>query len=180
MNWGVAALPDIYAVNQILRVNHAGERGAICIYSAQIFVSRLLYPECVAPLSEMLGHEKRHHATFESLLHARSTRPCYALPLWSLGGLLPGALTALAGQKAIWVCTAAIERTVNEHLDQQVEFLASRDPEALAAVQSIRRDEEAHEEHAVHYGGESSGIYAALRWVIRGATSIAIWLSTKL
>jgi ubiquinone biosynthesis monooxygenase Coq7 len=167
-------------VDQILRVDHAGECGAIRIYRSQIAVARILHPDCVADLSRMLDHELRHFQTFDSLLKARGIRSCHALPLWMIGGALLGTFTALMGKKAIWVCTAAIENTVNEHLDHQVAVLAATDSEALAAVESIRRDEQEHEDHAVRHGGESRGLYRVLRWLVKGATSTAIWMSTKL
>ena len=91
-----------------------------------------------------------------------------------------GSFTAILGKRAIWVCTAAIENTVNQHLDHQVATLSTTDPEALAAVESIRRDEEEHEDHALKHGGEGRGLYRALRVLVKGATGLAIWLSTKL
>ena len=165
---------------QLLRVDHAGERGAICIYRGQIAVARLLHKPLVDPLEEMLSHELRHFSTFDAILKHRDIRSCHALALWALGGWVIGITTALMGERAVWVCTAAIENTVNEHLEHQVDFLGQADLEVFAAVQSIRRDEEAHENHALEHGGHGGGLYAILRWTIRGATSLAIWLSTKL
>ena len=167
-------------VEQILRVDHAGECGAIRIYRSQIAVARLLHPQCVDALEEMLEHELRHFHTFDAILKSRGIRTCYALPLWMAGGLMLGSFTALLGERAIWVCTAAIESTVNEHLNHQMVVLAATDPEALSAVESIRRDEEAHESHAINQGGDGHGLYRPLRWFVKGATSVAIWLSTKL
>ncbi|NKF24322.1 demethoxyubiquinone hydroxylase family protein [Solimonas marina] len=173
-------MTQVGSVNQILRVDHAGERGAISIYRAQLLVSKALNRRCVPALQEMLEHEYRHHQAFESLLKARGVGHCYAITLWALGGFVLGTITALLGERAIWVCTSAIENTVNEHLEHQVAFLASADPEALAAVESIRFDEQAHEEHAVNNGGASGGLYRILHGIVRGVTSFAIWLSTKL
>ena len=167
-------------VEQILRVDHAGECGAIQIYRSQIAVARLLHPQCVDALAGMLEHELRHFRIFDTLLKQRKIRTCYALPLWKVGGWILGSLTAVLGEKAIWVCTAAIENTVNQHLDHQVAALSANDPEALLAVQSIRRDEKEHEEHALQHGGYGRGLYRVLRWAVKGATSLAIWLSTKL
>jgi ubiquinone biosynthesis monooxygenase Coq7 len=168
------------SVDQILRVDHAGECGAIRIYRSQIAIARVLHPGCVPALEHMLGHELTHFETFDRLLKARKVRPCHALPLWMAGGWMLGTITALFGERAIWVCTAAIENTVNDHLEHQVAVLRVQDPEALAAVESIRRDEKEHEQHAVAHGGESRGLYRVLRWIVKGATSFAIWLSTKL
>jgi ubiquinone biosynthesis monooxygenase Coq7 len=167
-------------VDQILRVDHAGECGAIRIYRSQIAIARVLHPGCVQTLKHMLAHELTHFKTFDGLLKSRKIRPCHALPLWMVGGWMLGTITALFGERAIWVCTAAIENTVNDHLEHQVAVLRAQDPEALAAVESIRRDEQEHEQHAVAHGGESKGLYRVLRWIVKGATSFAIWLSTKL
>lgn len=171
---------DSGSVEQILRVNHAGERGAICIYRSQVAVSRLFYPVCVAALTEMLSHEERHYQTFDAILKTRGIRPCHALALWAVGGWILGAMTALLGEHAIWACTAAIEQTVNNHLVSQITFLQSNDAEVLSAVESIRRDEQAHEDHANRSGGQGGGTLVILRWFIASATSFAIWLSTKL
>ena len=173
-------MATVQTVDQIIRVDHAGECGAIRIYRSQIAVARILHPECVPDLSSMLDHELRHFRTFDSLLKARGIRSCYALPLWMVGGSILGSFTAFLGKKAIWVCPAAIENTANQHLDHQVAVLSSKDPEGLAAVESIRRDEEEHEHHAVKNGGEGRGLYRGLRWLVEGATGLAIWLSTKL
>lgn len=173
-------MATVQTVEQILRVDHAGECGAIRIYRSQLAVARILHPECVPDLQRMLEHELRHFQTFDSLLKARGIRSCYALPLWMVGGWMLGTFTAILGKQAIWVCTAAIENTVNQHLDHQVEVLARTDAEALAAVESIRRDEEEHEDHALRNGGEGRGLYGVLRGLVKGATGLAIWLSTKL
>jgi ubiquinone biosynthesis monooxygenase Coq7 len=173
-------MATVQSVEQILRVDHAGECGAIRIYRSQIAIARHLHPQCVNQLTTMLDHELRHFQVFDTLIKTRRIRPCHALPLWMAGGWMLGSLTSLLGERAIWVCTAAIESTVNLHLEHQVAILAASDPEALAAVESIRRDEEEHEENAVRNGGSGRGMYRLLRWIVKGATSSAIWLSTKL
>jgi ubiquinone biosynthesis monooxygenase Coq7 len=164
----------------VLRVDHAGERGAIGIYRGQILVSSLLHRGCVPALTQMLAHERVHFATFDRLLAARGLRHCHVLPLWGVGGWALGVLTALCGERAIWVCTAAVESTVNAHLEHQVEFLREVDAEALAAVESIRKDEQAHEAHASGLAGPPRGLHALLWRVVAGSTALAIWLSTRL
>lgn len=47
-------------VRRILKVNHAGEYGAIRIYRAQLWLARRLYPDMVAFLEETLSHEIAH------------------------------------------------------------------------------------------------------------------------
>jgi demethoxyubiquinone hydroxylase (CLK1/Coq7/Cat5 family) len=58
--------------------------------------------------------------------------------------------------------------------------LVAADQEVLAAVQSIQADEQAHEAHAALSGGKASGAYSILWYLVTGATSFAIWLSTRL
>ena len=115
-------------VAQILRVNYAGEYGAIRIYGAQIFVAKRLHPAVVPFLVETVAHERRHAAKFRELMWPRGTRPCYAIPLWGLGGTALGLLTGLLGVNAIMICTEAVERTVHAHPNAQLAWLKDRDP----------------------------------------------------
>lgn len=166
-------------VERILRVDHAGEFGAIHIYRAQLFVSKLFYRDLVEPLEDMLGHEKQHFTTFDTLMKSRGIRSCYGLYLWALGGLVLGFFTALLGRNAIGVCTDSIESTVLHHLEWQLDFLAEHDAEAHRAVLSIKADEEEHQ----HWGerqGTQTWLSRPIFWLVRKSTELAIWLSTKL
>jgi len=173
-------MPEIQSFAQVLRVNHAGELGAISVYTGQILISRMLHHACVPALSDMLAHERKHFRIFDEILRARSLRPCHALALWAVGGWVLGVFTALLGQRAVWTCTAAIENTVNTHLAHQVDFLRGGDQQVLAAVQSIQSDETTHEEYARERAGDPAGPYRWLWRSITAATGSAIWLSTRL
>ena len=119
---------DALTIARIVRVNHAGEFGAIRIYSAQIMVAKRFWPDCVPSLSEMLGHERTHCAAFRAAMPARRSRPCRVMQFWSWGGWLLGFVTALLGPQGIWACTAAVEAAVHRHLDDQLFFLAAPRP----------------------------------------------------
>ena len=166
-------------VHRILRVDHAGETGAIQIYKAQIAVSRFLYPDIVQTLSEMLEHEIEHFNTFDELLKKRGIRHCYALGLWALGGMLLGLVTSILGKNSIWVCTNAIETTVLNHLEHQLEYLQSVDTEAYEAVLSIKNDEESHQQHGAE-SQQPSVLNKPIFGLVSVSTAFAIWLSTKL
>lgn len=167
-------------VERILRVNHAGERGAISIYTAQIAISKYLWPSCVPALKEMLTHEQSHYLIFDSALRTRGARSCYALSLWSLGGATLGAITGLLGPKAIWSCTAAVESTVYKHLQEQITFLEQHDKDALLAVQVIEADERSHLDYALNHGGERANANKIIWAIVSSSTSVAIWLSRRL
>jgi len=166
-------------IERILRVDHAGEYGAINIYTAQLFVARVFYKDLVPQLEEMLSHEKVHFNTFNKILVARSIRRCYAIKFWAVGGFFLGLFTALMGRNAIWVCTNSIESTVLHHLEWQLAFLSTNDLEVHQAVLSIKADEEAHQEFG-QTNGKNSLVYKPIFYIVRRATEFAIWLSAKL
>lgn len=169
---------DALTVARIVRVNHAGEFGAIRIYGAQIWVARRLFPDVVADLEQMLADERRHCDLFRAAMPARRSRPCRVMQFWSWGGWLLGFLTALLGRQGIWACTAAVEDEVHRHLDDQLRFLAERDPELHATILSIREEEIAHLDHAEAHLTARGPLVQALRKAIQLATNILIWLST--
>jgi ubiquinone biosynthesis monooxygenase Coq7 len=51
---------------RILKVNHAGEVGAVNIYRAQILVTSLHRPSYRESLKAFLSHEKEHRAIFSA------------------------------------------------------------------------------------------------------------------
>jgi ubiquinone biosynthesis monooxygenase Coq7 len=172
------SLRDALTIARIVRVNHAGEFGAIRIYSAQILVAGWRCPDCLPALKEMLGHERVHGAAFHAAMPARKSRPCRIMRLWSLGGWLLGFATALLGRQGVWACTAAVEATVHRHLDDQLHFLAERDPEFHAIILSIREEELAHLHHAEQQLQSPGRLLNMLRAGIAVVTDVLIWLST--
>jgi 3-demethoxyubiquinol 3-hydroxylase len=169
---------EALTIARIVRVNHAGEFGAIRIYSAQIGVATRLYPDLVPALAEMLGHERLHCGAFLAAMPARNSRPCRVMSLWSWGGALLGFVTALMGRQAIWICTAAVEATVHRHLDDQLHFLERRDADLSAIILSIREEELAHLHHAEERITSTGSGVRVLHGFITWATDAVIWLST--
>jgi ubiquinone biosynthesis monooxygenase Coq7 len=165
-------------VARILKVNHAGELGAIRIYRAQIWVARRRCPEAVAFLEETLAHEIRHCASFLAAMPARAARPCRIMGLWGNGGLMLGFLTALLGQQAIWICTAAVEAAVHRHLEDQLLFLRDRDRELFSIIADIKGEELMHLNDARERIVTAAPWARALNALITWATDAAIWLST--
>ena len=165
-------------VRRILKVNHAGEFGAIRIYGAQIAVARHLYPDIVPALKEMRGDEIDHCRLFREAMPARGARPCRIMSLWSLGGYVLGALTALGGRNTVWICTEAVESAVHRHLEDQLAFLAGRDPQLHALIASIQQQELAHLREAESRQQGRGLAHALLLPLVNGLTELMIWLST--
>lgn len=166
------------SIARILKVNHAGEYGAIRIYRSQILVSRLLYPEIVGFLEKTLSHEIRHCAEFRQAMPERSARPCRIMGLWGNGGYVLGFLTGLMGREAIWVCTEAVEQTVHRHLEEQLTFLHGRDDSLRDLILGIQGDELEHLEYAQARISRRGAGSALLTKIISLATELVIWLST--
>jgi len=166
--------------NQILKVDHAGEQGAICVYRAQLFVAHLTAPSLREQLADFLLHEKRHRSIFGAALMRRGLRRCRSYALCSLGGYALGAVTALMGRKAIAATTVAIEAVVLRHLEEQRELLGTIDPEAAALIASIVEDEQQHHDRSLDEIEIDRSWLRALRTIVGQSTEAVIWLGMKL
>lgn len=166
-------------IERILKLDQAGEYGAINIYSAQLLIARLFYKDIVLKLEEMLSHEREHYKIFNDLLIARSIHPFGVIKFWAVGGFALGMFTAIISRNTIWICTDSVETTVLHHLDWQLEFLKKHDLEAHAAVLSIIADEESHQEFGQSNGSDSL-IYKPVFFIVKKSTEFAIWISRKL
>jgi ubiquinone biosynthesis monooxygenase Coq7 len=165
-------------IARILKVNHAGEYGAIRIYGAQLMMARALYPDLVPFLTGTLEHEQSHCRRFRDAMTTRQARPCYAMWCWGIGGSLLGFATAAMGRNAIMACTKAVEQTVHVHLDEQIRFLAGRDGELQALIADIQVEEDAHLDHARRHI-RATPLTRAIEAFVNVATGIVIWLSTQ-
>ncbi len=165
-------------VRRILKVNHAGEFGAIRIYGAQIWMARRLFPDIVPALQEMRDDEIDHCRLFRDAMPSRKARPCRIMAFWSLGGYVLGFLTALGGRNMVWICTEAVESTVHRHLQDQLTFLQTIDPELHGLIASIQMQELAHLKEAEKNQMEQGLSHAVLLPVISALTDLMIWLST--
>lgn len=165
--------------NRILKVDHAGEFGAVNIYRGQILVGVLFARGYVPVLREFLQHERQHLATFSTLLKARGIPRCKSFWFCGIGGFTLGFLTALLGKHAVMTCTAAVEEVVLQHLKSQIRILSDAgDQEGLAAVRSIIADETEHHDSGV--AGSGGFLYRPIHAVISAATKFVIWLGITL
>ncbi|HYD43998.1 MAG TPA: demethoxyubiquinone hydroxylase family protein [Phenylobacterium sp.] len=169
-------------LEEILRVDHAGELGAVHIYRGQRAVlSAAPGKERIAgQLAEMEGHEAEHLARFDRLLTEHRVRPTALTPLWRAAGFALGAGTALLGEKAAHACTEAVETVIEGHYAGQIAELAEREPELAAELTRFRDEELAHRDQAVEEGAREAPGYAVLSAVIRAGCRAAIKISEKL
>ncbi len=165
-------------VARMIRVDHAGEYGALRIYQGQLMVMQDREPaETVRKMAET---EKQHLETFEEMIVAHKVRPTALSPLWDLAGLALGAGTALLGPKAAMACTAAVEEVITEHYDGQAARLGETEPELRKVIEKFRADEEEHRTTALEHDAEGAPGYALMSGAIKGGSRLAIWLSERI
>ena len=167
---------------EILRVDHAGELGAVAIYQGQraVFAALDKPPALAADLEEMAAHEAVHLAAFDRLLTARGVRPTVLTPMWKLAGFALGAGTALMGEKAAHACTEAVESVIEQHYAEQVEELRQREPDLARELSGYRDDELGHRDMAIAGGAREAPGYRVLSAVIGAGCRAAIRLAEKI
>jgi len=166
-------------VERMLRVNHAGEYGAVRIYKGQLAV--LGEKKGAGPvIRHMLEQEEEHLETFDGLVADRRVRPTAMLPFWHLAGFALGAGTALLGEKAAMACTVAVEEVIDEHYAGQVEHLEGEGEDNLRdTFEKFREDEVAHRDTGLDHGAEQAPAYELLTGAVKAGSRLAIWLSTR-
>ena len=171
-------LPRAKLVDRILRVDHAGEFGAVRIYEGQLAVLGKR-PEAET-IREMAEKEREHLAAFEQLLPARQVRPTLLHPLWHTAGFALGAATALLGTRAAMACTVAVEEVIDSHYAKQVEALGDDEPAIRALCEQTREDELEHRDTALAHGAADAPANRLLTAVVKASARTAIWLSERL
>ena len=162
----------------MIRVDHAGEYGAVRIYEGQLAVLKD-GPAAVA-IRRMAAEEQRHLQTFDRMVNERRVRPTALEPVWRVAGFALGAATALLGEKAAMACTAAVEEVIDEHYASQLEKLGESDAELKKTVADFRADEIAHRDEALARGAEDAPAYPVLSRAIKAGCRLAIALSTRI
>lgn len=173
---------DAARLAEILRVDHAGELGAVHIYRGQraVLAAGRGKSRIAGQLARMESHEAAHLARFDQLLNARKVRPTLMTPLWRIAGFALGAGTALMGEKAAHACTVAVENVIEAHYAAQVEELTDREPELAAELSGFRDEELAHRDQALAEGAMETPGYPILAAVIRAGCRAAIKISERL
>lgn len=166
--------------DRIIKVNHAGEHGAIGIYTGQIVMARLTAPGMVAELCEFRSHEQRHRAIFAAELLRRERPRCRSYWLCGIGGFTLGVVTGLLGPSAIAATTAAVESVVLRHLEQQILVLQGHDASAVLAISAIVADEQQHRAQSLEHVQAGAFWPRLLTPIVSVSTEAVIWLGMRL
>jgi len=172
------------AIEEMIRVDHAGEYGAVRIYEGQLAVFRHLpgKRDMAQALERMAKDEEIHLARFNDIINERGVRPTALAPVWHVAGFALGAATALLGEKAAHACTAAIEEVIDGHYAEQVrklDELGQTEADLRETIETFRREEVQHKDEAIAAGAKEALAYPLLSGAIKAACRLAIKISEK-
>ena len=168
-------------LEEFIRVDHAGERGAIKIYEGQLLALNTVIKdeELKKKIEEMKIHEKEHADYFENEIKKRGIKPTKFLPLWDLLGVGLGFGSTILGKKAAMLCTASVEEVIDEHYQNQINQIESDEKELRNKIIKFREDELNHKDIAYNEGATKDGLYSILDKIIKTGSKIAINISEK-
>jgi len=169
-------------LEEIIRVDHAGERGAIKIYEGQLLALKTIKQDQNLKdiIEEMREQEKEHLEYFEKEIQKRKIKPTYLLPLWDIVGVTLGFGTALLGKKAAMLCTASVEEVIENHYQNQIKKIGDDEKDLKDKIIKFKNDETNHKNTAYEIGATNKGLYSIMDKVIRTGSRIAITISEKI
>ncbi len=169
-------------VEEFIRVDHAGERGAIKIYEGQLLALNTIVKDknLKKIIEEMKVHEEEHCNFFENEIKKRNIKPTKLLPFWDLLGIGLGFGSTILGKKAAMLCTASVEEVIDSHYQNQINQLNSNEKKLREKIIKFREDELKHKDIAYEKGATKNGIYSILDKIIKTGSKIAINISEKI
>ena len=168
-------------VEEFIRVDHAGERGAVKLYEGQLLALNTFVKDenLKKIIEEMKVHEKEHCDFFENEIKIRKIKPTKFLPLWDLLGVGLGFGSTILGRKAAMLCTASVEEVIDEHYLNQINQLGSEEKKLKKKIIKFRKDELHHKDIAYEKGATKKGFYSILDKIIKTGSKVAINISEK-
>ena len=169
-------------IEEFIRVDHAGERGAIKIYEGQLLALNTVFKDekLKKTIEEMKFNEKEHLDFFEKELKKRNIKPTKFLPIWDLLGVGLGFGTTLLGKKAAMLCTASVEEVIDEHYQKQINQIEDDEKQLKKKIIKFKEDELHHKDIAYKNGATKKGPYSILDKIIKTSSKIAINISEKI
>ena len=173
---------DPKKIEEFIRVDHAGERGAIKIYEGQLLALSTVVKnnDLKKMIKDMKDHEQEHCNFFEDEIRKRNIKPTKLLPLWDLLGLGLGFGSTILGKKAAMLCTASVEEVIDGHYKSQIDQIGSDENDLKKNIIKFRNDEINHKDIAYDNGATKEGLYAIIDKVIKTGSKLAIKISEKI
>ena len=168
-------------VEEFIRVDHAGERGAVKIYEGQLLALNTIVKNdnLKKTIEDMKEHEIEHCQFFEEEIKKRNIEPTRFLPLWDLLGIGLGFGSTILGKKAAMLCTASVEEVIDKHYQDQINQLGPDEKNLKKKIINFREDELHHKNIAYEKGATKKGLYSIMDKIIKTGSKIAIRISEK-
>ena len=173
------ASTDQSVLEEIIRVDHAGEFGATRIYDGQISIFGKK-SKIGQTIKHMADQEKEHIETFEKLILNHRVRPTALLPVWNVAGYALGVTTAMMGEKAAMACTVAVEKVIGEHYHKQISLLKKDHKKLKATIKKFAQDELEHHDIGIAHDAEKTPGYKIMTKFIEIGCKTAIAISKKI
>ena len=173
------ASTDKNILDEIIRVDHAGEYGATRIYDGQIAIFGK-DTKIGKTIQHMADQEQEHIETFEKLIVNKRVRPTALLPIWNIAGFMLGVSTAMMGKKAAMACTVAVEKVIGEHYREQQDLLEDDEKELKKTIAKFEKDELEHHDIGLEHDAENAPGYKIMTKVIEISCKTAIAISKKI
>jgi len=172
---------DKKKLEEFIRVDHAGERGAIKIYEGQLLALSTFYKDekLKKLIEDMKIHEEEHSEYFENEISKRNIKPTRFLKIWDLLGISIGFGSTLLGKKAAMLCTASVEEVIDKHYQNQIYQIKDDEIELKKKIIKFRDDELHHKDIAFEEGATKEGMYGVLDKIIKTGSKLAIKISEK-
>jgi len=169
-------------IEEFIRVDHAGERGAIKIYEGQLLALNTFVKDNKLKkiIEEMKNHEKKHLDFFNKEIKKRNIKPTKLLPLWDLLGVGLGFSSVMMGKKATMLCTASVEEVIDGHYQNQLNQLHADEKNLKEKIKKFRDEEIQHKNIAYDNGASKEGLYYILDKIIKTGSKVAINISEKI
>ena len=169
-------------VEEFIRVDHAGERGAVKIYEGQLLALNTIVKNdnLKKTIEDMKEHEIEHCQFFEKEIKKRNIKPTKFLPLWDLLGVGLGFGSTILGKKAAMLCTASVEEVIDEHYKNQIDHIEVDEKNLKEKIIKFRQDELDHKDIAYEKGATKKGVYSIMDKVIKTGSKVAIKISEKI
>ena len=172
---------DKKKLEEFIRVDNAGERGAIKIYEGQLLALNTFNKDekLKKLIEDMKVHEEEHSEYFEKEINKRKIKPTRFLKIWDLLGVGLGFGSTILGKKAAMLCTASVEEVIDKHYQNQINQIGDDEIELKKKIIKFREDELHHKDIAFEEGASKEGFYKVLDGIIKTGSKIAIKISEK-
>lgn len=181
-------------VDEIIRVDHAGEVAAVRIAANQLFFMSPL-DDSVPIVKEILDEEIVHRRVMNELAEKHEVRKTVMDPFFKFGAFAMGAGTALMGKDAMMCCHAAVEITIFNHYNEQLREMEMFDEKINDAneteaekkdwdtikdyVAKFRDEEKHHQELGENNGAENAPLYPLLYNGIQAACKLGVAIAKR-